>query len=354
MSLIDPSLPGCGACLRACVVCKRISQSVSHGSYAGKGRWVSNWHIKDADALIILGCTQKELNKLIRYGKIAVEKGRKTYRLSYLDVARLRQQSVLKSISIKKERADIVTAIDRLIAARQEQAEILDAWIAEWGVGYTEKPFRYGRQVDQTIPPGSLYYVYHVCHPTGRPLYVGKGVGPRMYNHEVEARKGVVSYKCNVIRKILSQGKSLCYRVVFVTPDESEAYAYEAMEIARIGRKKLTNIQAGGASLEEAGRAFQLRISSEQLNYKQFRERLVAQHAPPKKYKEYLSWWVWWRVNFLDWLYQEAIRIRHERAIHALRTEIESLEPFYTKQHSFADLEPYQRRRSEWRIERID
>lgn len=50
------------------------------------------------------------------------------------------------------------------------------------------------------------HYVYILRRPDGRPFYVGKGYGPRVFQHENEARhpnnRLSNAYKLNVIRSI--------------------------------------------------------------------------------------------------------------------------------------------------------
>lgn len=48
----------------------------------------------------------------------------------------------------------------------------------------------------------SRHYVYIYAYPDGRVFYVGKGKGNRILDHEAEARKGINSRKCDIIRSI--------------------------------------------------------------------------------------------------------------------------------------------------------
>ena len=55
------------------------------------------------------------------------------------------------------------------------------------------------------------YYVYTLAYPNGEVFYVGKGVGNRMYHHEVEAASTArVAYrnrkKLEVIREVWASG----------------------------------------------------------------------------------------------------------------------------------------------------
>src|SRR5260221_10494808 len=60
-----------------------------------------------------------------------------------------------------------------------------------------------------TIPQDNLrykYYVYTLSKPDGTIFYVGKGRGNRILQHENEARRGVKSTKCDIIREIWANG----------------------------------------------------------------------------------------------------------------------------------------------------
>lgn len=101
-----------------------------------------------------------------------------------------------------------------------------------------------------------LHYVYILRRPDGRPFYVGKGVGPRVFQHENEARhpndRRSNSHKLNVIRSIWRGGAAPTYEIDLVTDDPVEAYARETALITHFGRLHeggpLTNRAAGGGS----------------------------------------------------------------------------------------------------------
>lgn len=108
------------------------------------------------------------------------------------------------------------------------------------------------------------FYVYILCRPNGKPFYVGKGSGKRIFNHDAEARSGHDCHKCRVIRKIWRSGYEVQRYTVFTTSDEQEAYAYERELIALYGRNALANGTDGGEG--GSGRnvtAFERQIKSE-------------------------------------------------------------------------------------------
>lgn len=99
---------------------------------------------------------------------------------------------------------------------------------------------------DMGIIPSPRFYVYILCRPNGKPFYVGKGSGRRIYDHDNEARSGHRCHKCNIIRKIWQQGGEVQRYTVFTTDDQDEAYAYEREMVAMFGRENLANGTDGG------------------------------------------------------------------------------------------------------------
>lgn len=97
-----------------------------------------------------------------------------------------------------------------------------------------------------SIVPSPRFYVYVLCRPNGKPFYVGKGQGPRVYHHEKEARTGHKCHKCNVIRKIWKQGGQVQRYIVLETDNEQEAFDYERQTIVMYGRENLCNQTDGG------------------------------------------------------------------------------------------------------------
>src|SRR5260221_12406524 len=74
------------------------------------------------------------------------------------------------------------------------------------------------------------FYVYTLAYPDGTVFYVGKGsvksrksLRDRIEDHEVEARQGVQSPKCDIIREIWAQGWEVQKSVVYETDSEEEA-----------------------------------------------------------------------------------------------------------------------------------
>lgn len=100
------------------------------------------------------------------------------------------------------------------------------------------------------------HYVYILRRPDGRPFYVGKGYGPRVFQHENEARhpnnRLSNAYKLNVIRSIWRSGFKPTYEIDLITASPEEAYAREAALIGLYRRLHeggpLTNLAAGGGS----------------------------------------------------------------------------------------------------------
>lgn len=102
----------------------------------------------------------------------------------------------------------------------------------------------------------SGYYVYVLRRPDGRPFYVGKGTGDRVFQHENEARHPndhrSNSHKLNVIRAIWRGHGTMGYEIDSWWDDEMLAYEREAGLIAELRRLHeggpLTNRAPGGGS----------------------------------------------------------------------------------------------------------
>lgn len=105
------------------------------------------------------------------------------------------------------------------------------------------------------------FYVYVLARPNGKPFYVGKGKGDRVFNHDTEARSGHKCHKCNVIRKIWRQGGQVLRYIVFETNNEEEAYAYEQELIAMYNRTTLVNLTDGGDGMRGMTEEIRRKIS---------------------------------------------------------------------------------------------
>jgi len=130
------------------------------------------------------------------------------------------------------------------------------------------------------------FYVYVLARPDGRPFYVGKGTGKRIYKHDSEARSGHKCLKCSTIRKIWKSGGEVQRYVIFTTNDEAEALAYEIRAIALYGRENLTNETDGGegvTNLSEEARVKIGRASRQMWSDPETRSRIKQTMADPEK-----------------------------------------------------------------------
>lgn len=102
--------------------------------------------------------------------------------------------------------------------------------------------------VQQELPgfKRTLFYVYILYRPDGRPFYVGKGSGERIEFHRWAAEQGYKARRYSIIRKIWREGGDFAAQKVFEIYDENEAFAMERYLIASIGRENLTNETDGG------------------------------------------------------------------------------------------------------------
>jgi hypothetical protein len=98
----------------------------------------------------------------------------------------------------------------------------------------------------------SGHYVYILRRPEGRPFYVGKGKGSRVFQHENEARHPGNYPKLNVIRAIWKNAGIVQYEIDSVFETAAEAYAREATLILAFKRLHeggpLTNLAPGGGT----------------------------------------------------------------------------------------------------------
>lgn len=105
------------------------------------------------------------------------------------------------------------------------------------------------------------YYVYELVDPrTNTVFYVGKGKKSRVKAHEVEAKKGVSSLKCDRIREIWADGFEVTNVRVASFSDEQDAYDFEAARICEYGLNNLTNIAPGGGGVRGAPTIYHDRV----------------------------------------------------------------------------------------------
>ena len=90
------------------------------------------------------------------------------------------------------------------------------------------------------------HYTYFLMRPDGSVFYVGKGKGYRIDAHEQETRRGGTSHKCNIIRKIWTEGGQVIKHIVAYFDNEDDAYRLEVLLIKFFGRENLANGTDGG------------------------------------------------------------------------------------------------------------
>lgn len=96
------------------------------------------------------------------------------------------------------------------------------------------------------------YYTYILIDPRNDKLfYVGCGQKKRMYQHEKDVQRNRVPNGTNTklgnkIKKILSIGKKVKYKKIFITENRQEAFDKEIEMIEEIGIKNLCNLVDGG------------------------------------------------------------------------------------------------------------
>lgn len=94
------------------------------------------------------------------------------------------------------------------------------------------------------------FYVYLLCRPDNSVFYVGKGRDYRIDRHEVEARSGVQSPKCDVIREVWQSGGQIIKKKIFETDNEAEEYAEEVRQVSIHNFENLTNRTNGGGGVK--------------------------------------------------------------------------------------------------------
>lgn len=85
------------------------------------------------------------------------------------------------------------------------------------------------------------FYVYTLRYPDGTVFYVGKGIAERINNHAKEAKKGVSSPKCDVIRSIWETGQDFIRQKEYEGLSQEEALQLENEVIERYNFILLTN-----------------------------------------------------------------------------------------------------------------
>jgi NUMOD3 motif len=94
------------------------------------------------------------------------------------------------------------------------------------------------------------WYVYTLNDPeTSIPFYVGKGQRYRMYNHYYNVKKHKIpngNFRLyEKIKSIITNGKSIEYKIVFSSDNEKKAYDREFQLIQEIGIDNLCNLFLG-------------------------------------------------------------------------------------------------------------
>ena len=90
------------------------------------------------------------------------------------------------------------------------------------------------------------FYNYLLIRSNGVVFYVGKGTGNRINDHESEARKGMQSHKCNIIRQEWANGEEIIKQKIAFFDNEEDAYQLEVLLINFFGRENLANGTDGG------------------------------------------------------------------------------------------------------------
>lgn len=109
--------------------------------------------------------------------------------------------------------------------------------------------------VPHSTPHRKHYYTYTLAYPDNFPdprkagtvFYVGKGQNGRINMHKYEARKGVKSHKCSVIRLIWACGCEVDKNILAYFDIEQDAFMYEIALIFFMDG--LTNLTYGGEGM---------------------------------------------------------------------------------------------------------
>jgi hypothetical protein len=122
------------------------------------------------------------------------------------------------------------------------------------------------------------HYVYTLAYPEsmgGRVFYIGKGMNRRINHHEQEARRGIETHKCRIIRKIWTSGEQIVKTKVAHFETDKEACMYEVALIFFMDG--LTNETDGGEGvrgLSEEGRRKMSEATKRQMLSEERRRKL--------------------------------------------------------------------------------
>lgn len=82
------------------------------------------------------------------------------------------------------------------------------------------------------------HYVYHLVDPrSGDVFYVGKGRGDRMWQHDFEAARGLLTEKCERIREIWAAGHEVERRIVGLFKQHVSAILFEGEQAEIVGHE---------------------------------------------------------------------------------------------------------------------
>lgn len=81
-----------------------------------------------------------------------------------------------------------------------------------------------------------IFYVYVLFRETGAPFYIGKGKSCRWNHHKWQARSGIQSHKCAIIRDMQTRGVEIIKVKLHDGLTEEVAHTYEIALIKAIGR----------------------------------------------------------------------------------------------------------------------
>jgi predicted GIY-YIG superfamily endonuclease len=134
------------------------------------------------------------------------------------------------------------------------------------------------------------YYIYILTKPDGDLFYVGKtnNLRHRLRGHELEARKGCLCSKCEIVRSVWEQGDQIQQQAISTVETEAEAFEQEQYFIAHFGRENLTNQADGGAgtkghSLSAEAKAKISKIQKAYFADSEWREEFRSRMADPER-----------------------------------------------------------------------